>query len=623
MQKKTWFLIFIAVMIMAIALPFAAQAGEGEEAVISIGERTFSTLQDALAQAQPNDTISISEGVVNATANEQFRITTNGLTIQGAGAATVINAGSYSVSAQAGVLVAADGVTIKNLTILSTAASGNVSALKFSKIGTETELPMVTNGKISNVTLSSTNGHALNIHGVTEMDIQGLNITGAGKCGISMASAPKVSIANSTIENAAWADIGMMYKQSAAYEVASRLNVGAGNRFGSSTNIYSERPASANGGADELYDLSSNGITMTPDMSTGKWVATTTSSSAVVQNTTTGLLFTSIEEALYAVEAKQTIKLLNHIELEKMLKVSAKQDITLDLGGKTITASELFSGSDENEKNLVQVLNSSRIRIVNGKLKATENNKNTLNAHASIGIILEDITLDHEAAGIEGAPLSIDGSTMRILGDFTVISGENTQYGIYVDNKNGEASLTFEQGSLLNFEDKSGSDLPLIYAQDTNADGSVPPPTITSNSDEIKFDQKEDGTYLPHVHEAAQQRQNVKEATCTQQGYSGDIVCAGCGEILEKGEVIPKLAHQYQDGKCSVCGETQASDAPEDSGQSGQDGETIPDTDNSDKDGNVPQTGDKSNVALWIFFMLAAGIALGSMAVYGKKKYNN
>ena len=27
-----------------------------------------------------------------------------------------------------------------------------------------------------------------------------------------------------------------------------------------------------------------------------------------------------------------------------------------------------------------------------------------------------------------------------------------------------------------------------------------------------------------------------------------------CGEILEKGETIPKLAHDYKDGKCTVCG---------------------------------------------------------------------
>ena len=47
---------------------------------------------------------------------------------------------------------------------------------------------------------------------------------------------------------------------------------------------------------------------------------------------------------------------------------------------------------------------------------------------------------------------------------------------------------------------------------------------------------------------------NAKEATCAEEGYTGDKVCTVCGEILEKGEVIPKLAHDYADGKCTACG---------------------------------------------------------------------
>ena len=32
---------------------------------------------------------------------------------------------------------------------------------------------------------------------------------------------------------------------------------------------------------------------------------------------------------------------------------------------------------------------------------------------------------------------------------------------------------------------------------------------------------------------------NAKEATCTEDGYTGDLVCTVCGETLEQGEVIP------------------------------------------------------------------------------------
>lgn len=48
---------------------------------------------------------------------------------------------------------------------------------------------------------------------------------------------------------------------------------------------------------------------------------------------------------------------------------------------------------------------------------------------------------------------------------------------------------------------------------------------------------------------------NQKDATCTEEGYTGDEVCTVCGEIINKGTVIEKLDHNYEDGACTVCGE--------------------------------------------------------------------
>ena len=45
-------------------------------------------------------------------------------------------------------------------------------------------------------------------------------------------------------------------------------------------------------------------------------------------------------------------------------------------------------------------------------------------------------------------------------------------------------------------------------------------------------------------HEASATLANVKAATCAAEGYTGDKVCAKCGEILEKGQTIPKAAHE-------------------------------------------------------------------------------
>lgn len=40
------------------------------------------------------------------------------------------------------------------------------------------------------------------------------------------------------------------------------------------------------------------------------------------------------------------------------------------------------------------------------------------------------------------------------------------------------------------------------------------------------------------------ERRNQKEVTCTEEGYTGDLYCAVCGELLESGTVIPALGHR-------------------------------------------------------------------------------
>ena len=48
---------------------------------------------------------------------------------------------------------------------------------------------------------------------------------------------------------------------------------------------------------------------------------------------------------------------------------------------------------------------------------------------------------------------------------------------------------------------------------------------------------------------------NAKDATCGDDGYTGDVVCAGCGEVQSKGAVIKATGeHHYDKGVCTVCG---------------------------------------------------------------------
>ena len=98
-----------------------------------------------------------------------------------------------------------------------------------------------------------------------------------------------------------------------------------------------------------------------------------------------------------------------------------------------------------------------------------------------------------------------------------------------------------------------------------------------------------------------------------------DKVCRECGEVLEKGEVIPMLAHSYKDGKCTECGAADPDHkpaAPTDQTASGGG------KDGGEKAGNTPRTGDYNNAALWLALLAASGCILTGVFAHRRwRKY--
>ena len=131
----------------------------------------------------------------------------------------------------------------------------------------------------------------------------------------------------------------------------------------------------------------------------------------------------------------------------------------------------------------------------------------------------------------------------------------------------------------------------------------------------------------------------AKEPTCTEDGYTGDEVCKTCGVTVKKGEVIPALGHKIKlvgakeptctedgytgDEVCTICGEIVKK------------GEVIKATGHQYKDGKCTvcgvadpnykpgvKTGDESNTALWVLVMASAALLAAAVVVLPRKKHS-
>ena len=93
----------------------------------------------------------------------------------------------------------------------------------------------------------------------------------------------------------------------------------------------------------------------------------------------------------------------------------------------------------------------------------------------------------------------------------------------------------------------------------------------------------------------------AKDATCTEDGYTGDEVCKTCGETVTKGEVVKATGHHYKDGKCTDCGEKDPNYQPAQPGV---------------------KTGDASSVTLWVMLLTVSALLAAAVVVLPRRKHN-
>ena len=127
---------------------------------------------------------------------------------------------------------------------------------------------------------------------------------------------------------------------------------------------------------------------------------------------------------------------------------------------------------------------------------------------------------------------TLTDGTLYISGDFTE-SSDSYKYG-FVCSNNHTTILDGEGIKYVTFASYPTSHFNLLRLMQIKANY-VFSPEVCWNT--IKY-------YC--AHRSTEVRGHV-DATCTEKGYTGDLYCLSCEELLEQGSVIPALGHDWED----------------------------------------------------------------------------
>ena len=114
------------------------------------------------------------------------------------------------------------------------------------------------------------------------------------------------------------------------------------------------------------------------------------------------------------------------------------------------------------------------------------------------------------------------------------------------------------------------------------------------------------GELNPDNHKNTEVRNKV-EATEEKEGYTGDVYCLDCDKLVEEGKVIPVIDTEEKPD----IGDVEKPEEVEDEEKE----EPVKDEDNT-----VPNTGDNSNIILWISLLVISGISFVGIARWKTRK---
>lgn len=140
-------------------------------------------------------------------------------------------------------------------------------------------------------------------------------------------------------------------------------------------------------------------------------------------------------------------------------------------------------------------------------------------------------------------------------------------------------------------------------------------------------------SFTVYNHSHKPQLEGAKKPTCTEDGYSGDLVCDACGEIIQRGTIISALGHNYENGVCTKCGALDPnaptptpSATPTPSITPAPSATLVPSatpmpsvTPTPSVTSAPPSTGDAAPLALWLSLLTITGACLILAAVHMRR----
>jgi len=194
-------------------------------------------------------------------------------------------------------------------------------------------------------------------------------------------------------------------------------------------------------------------------------------------------------------------------------------------------------------------------------------------------IQMVDTSVENEAVSMTKAPVTLKPMSA------SSVSAKEDMVTVNVTVKdaatNGVATVTFDTAALelvsvnvlgdytstnaadgsvtIGFVDLDGVAADAVVATLTFKPLNTEDTAVTVVTDELNKDKPGTVEVLdvkyPHANTEVK---DAKDATCTEEGYTGDTYCADCGKLIAKGEVIPAKGHgetEIKDAKDATCTE--------------------------------------------------------------------